>query len=282
MDIRPCTAADLSVLIEKWPVPGGVHEAHASNAADGSTDYLVAWRDGEPLGSAVIRWAGYGGAEGRAAQPGAVEICHLQVRPERRGSGVGTALIAESERRAEERGRRLLAVGVGDDNPEARRLYERLGYRAAGIVDVTEYDWTDADGRTHHAREHDEMLLKETDGSTSSSSIGADPAPRSSRPERPKVVCLCGSLRFQELFHSERRRLTELGMIVLAPEPVDGELTPSRREALGELHLRRIDLADEVRVISEAGYVGETTRREIAYARALGTHITSTEPDLCL
>ena len=39
-------------------------------------------------------------------------------------------------------------------------------------------------------------------------------------------------------------------MIVLGPEAIDEELTPSRREAMGELHLRRIDLADEVRVVS--------------------------------
>ena len=56
--------------------------------------------------------------------------------------------------------------------------------------------------------------------------------------ERPRVVCLCGSLRFQSLFESERRRLTALGMIVLAPEAIDEGLTPARREALGELHLQ--------------------------------------------
>lgn len=161
MDSRPCTAADLTVLTEKWPVPGGVHEAHASNAAHGSSEYLVAWRDGEPLGSAVIRWTGFVGAEGRVAHPDAVEICHLQVRPEHRGRGVGTALIAESERRAEERGRLLLAVKVGEDNPGARRLYERLGDRATGTVDVSEYDCVDDDGRTHHTIERDEILLQD-------------------------------------------------------------------------------------------------------------------------
>ena len=98
--------------------------------------------------------------------------------------------------------------------------------------------------------------------------------------ERPRVVCLCGSLRFQSLFESERRRLTALGMIVLAPEAIDEDLTPARREALGELHLRRIDVSDEVRVVSESGYLGSATRREIAYARARRKGISSVDPTL--
>ncbi|GAB7192760.1 hypothetical protein NUM3379_34690 [Kineococcus sp. NUM-3379] len=96
--------------------------------------------------------------------------------------------------------------------------------------------------------------------------------------ERPRVVCLCGSLRFQSLFESERQRLTCLGVIVLAPEAISEELTPARRDALGELHLRRIDLADEVRVVSDGGYVGSSTRREIEYARDQGKVISSVEP----
>lgn len=100
--------------------------------------------------------------------------------------------------------------------------------------------------------------------------------------ERPKVVCLCGSLRFDGLFRSERRRLTSLGVTVLGPEAISEELTPSRREALGELHLRRIDLADEVRMVSEGGYVGSATRREIEYAREKSKVISSIEPTLHL
>lgn len=98
--------------------------------------------------------------------------------------------------------------------------------------------------------------------------------------ERPRVVCLCGSLRFLDLFESERRRLTARGVIVLAPEAIGEEVTPAMREALGELHLRRIDLADEVRVVSEGGYVGAATRREIAYAREQHKVISFVEPDV--
>ncbi|WP_299304823.1 hypothetical protein [uncultured Brachybacterium sp.] len=100
--------------------------------------------------------------------------------------------------------------------------------------------------------------------------------------DRPRVVCLCGSLRFQSLFESERRRLTALGIIVLAPEAISKELTPARREALGELHLRRIDLSDEVRVVSEGGYFGSATQREIAYAREWAKGISSVDPTLSL
>lgn len=98
--------------------------------------------------------------------------------------------------------------------------------------------------------------------------------------ERPAVVCLCGSLRFERLFVAERRRLTALGAIVLAPEATGEELTPSMRAALGELHLRRIDLADEVRIVSEDGYIGSSTRREIRYAREKRKIISSVEPAL--
>lgn len=100
--------------------------------------------------------------------------------------------------------------------------------------------------------------------------------------DRPKVVCLCGSMRFQSLFESERRRLSSEGVIVLGPEATGEELTPSMREALGELHLRRIDLADEVRVVSAGGYLGSSTRREIAYAREHCKLISSVEPSLDL
>ncbi|MEV5960987.1 hypothetical protein AB0L70_04440 [Kribbella sp. NPDC051952] len=63
--------------------------------------------------------------------------------------------------------------------------------------------------------------------------------------------------------------------IVLGPEATAAPgLDPSLVRALGELHLRRIDLADEVRIVNPGGYIGETTRREIAYAEALGKPVT--------
>ena len=92
---------------------------------------------------------------------------------------------------------------------------------------------------------------------------------------RPKIVCLCGSLRFSREFATERTRLTLDLAIVLAPETTQAPvLDPLLVRALGELHLRRIDLADEVRIVNPGGYIGAATRREIAYANALGKPVT--------
>jgi hypothetical protein len=41
-----------------------------------------------------------------------------------------------------------------------------------------------------------------------------------------------------------------------------------RKADLDELHKRKIDLADEIFVINVGGYIGESTKSEIEYARA--------------
>jgi len=45
-------------------------------------------------------------------------------------------------------------------------------------------------------------------------------------------------------------------------------------DILDELHLRKIDLADEVLLLAMGGYVGESTSKEIVYAESIGTKIT--------
>jgi hypothetical protein len=82
-------------------------------------------------------------------------------------------------------------------------------------------------------------------------------------------------LRFGREFAAERTRLTLDMAIVLAPEATEASVSdPSLVRALGELHLRRIDLADEVRIVNPGGYIGAATRREIGYADSLGKRVT--------
>jgi hypothetical protein len=93
-------------------------------------------------------------------------------------------------------------------------------------------------------------------------------------PARPRIVVLCGSTRFKEAFEGANRGLTLSGYVVLAPGVfghADGiELTEASKTALDALHFRKIDLADEVFIINVDGYIGESTRNEIAYAERVG------------
>lgn len=87
----------------------------------------------------------------------------------------------------------------------------------------------------------------------------------------PKIVCLCGSTRFKEQFFDTAKSLTCNRVIVLAPfhfRKCGDTITPELENILEELHFRKIDLADEILVLNIGGYIGESTRKEIEYAKS--------------
>ncbi len=111
----------------------------------------------------------------------------------------------------------------------------------------------------------------------------APPATGDAAAVRPEVVCLCGSTRFIDTFAEQYGRLTDEGKIVLTVGRVvpqsEQALGSPRKAALDTLHLRKIDLADRVLVLNVGGYVGPSTRREIAYAKERGKPIDLLYPD---
>lgn len=93
----------------------------------------------------------------------------------------------------------------------------------------------------------------------------------------PTIVCLCGSTRFWRTFQEASLQETLAGKIVLSvgaavasDDEHFGHLPPEEQHKikvrLDELHLRKIDLADEVLILNLGGYIGESTRRELVYA----------------
>jgi hypothetical protein len=90
---------------------------------------------------------------------------------------------------------------------------------------------------------------------------------------KPKVVCLCGSTRFKQEFIRANFEKTRAGEIVLTVgwfSHADSDIyypTDDEKVALDELHKRKIDLADYVFVVDVDGYIGESTRSEIDYAK---------------
>jgi hypothetical protein len=93
-----------------------------------------------------------------------------------------------------------------------------------------------------------------------------------------KIVTLYGSTRFKDQFLETQKRLTLEGCIVISVGSFgrsgDDEVwKPGTKEMLDDMHLRKIDLADEIFVINVGGYIGESTRRELAYAEKTGKKV---------
>lgn len=65
----------------------------------------------------------------------------LAVRPQFRGLGLGTKLLAFADETGRALQRRGMSVIVSDANTGARRLYERCGYREAASRPIVKEDW---------------------------------------------------------------------------------------------------------------------------------------------
>jgi len=93
-------------------------------AAQGLEDYLVVRAPvGEPVAKMRVDYA---------SEDDTGVFSQLATMGQLQGLGIATVLIAPGEQRVRARGLAFAALGVVDDNPRARRLYERLGYRASG------------------------------------------------------------------------------------------------------------------------------------------------------
>jgi GNAT superfamily N-acetyltransferase len=127
VDIRPGSDADLEALVAAMGQPDHFTDRLARQQ-DGRGVLLVAWLDGRPVGNGSLSWEPADHPEIHRHLPGVPELGHLEVIGPLWGQGIGTALIRAAEDTARKLGHERLVLGVGVDNPGARRLYERLGY----------------------------------------------------------------------------------------------------------------------------------------------------------
>jgi ribosomal protein S18 acetylase RimI-like enzyme len=143
------------------PIGGPYGHAHRLRGQEeGRWLYLVACDPG-PVGGCLVQWGGAVDEGVRRQLPDAVEISNLFVAAAARGRGAGRALIEEAERQTRLRGRHMIGVAVGDENLEARRLYERLGYAETGSRYRAEYDYENEQGERLHAVEEGDFLVKQ-------------------------------------------------------------------------------------------------------------------------
>lgn len=98
---------------------------------------------------------------------------------------------------------------------------------------------------------------------------------------RPKIVTLCGSIRFwgkiQEM--AERLELENHFVVIgITPHIMKRDFTPEEEERLDELHREKIKISDAIFVLNVDGYIGKSTASEIAFAKELGKEILYLEP----
>ena len=94
-----------------------------------------------------------------------------------------------------------------------------------------------------------------------------------------KVITLCGSTRYKDEFMEAQKKLTLEGNIVISVglfghsgdqevwESMDEGTLTKTKEMLDDMHKRKIDMADSIYVINVGGYIGNTTKSEIEYAK---------------
>lgn len=104
-----------------------------------------------------------------------------------------------------------------------------------------------------------------------------------------KIITLCGSTKFKEEFFKVQKDLTLKGNIVISVgffghsgdsevwENMDEGTLTKTKEMLDDMHKRKIDLADEIFVINVGGYIGESTKSEIEYAKNTGKKVNYLE-----
>ena len=96
-----------------------------------------------------------------------------------------------------------------------------------------------------------------------------------------KIITLCGSIKFKDEFMRIQEKLTLDGNIVLTPNFFNNikkeEIDLETKKMLDEMHKQKIDISDEIYVINVGGYIGESTKSEIEYAKRKGKKISYLE-----
>ncbi|MGN7169436.1 GNAT family N-acetyltransferase [Paenibacillus cellulositrophicus] len=131
--VKPAEDSQLDLLEEVFSPGNLTYPQHRRFEVQrkGEGVFLIAWHNNHPIGHFLLRWSGP--EDPRVTQY--IDVTHSAflegglTKEGYRKKGVATAVIREAEKLASERGCTHIGLEVSSkDNPEARRLYEHLGY----------------------------------------------------------------------------------------------------------------------------------------------------------
>lgn len=90
------------------------------------------------------------------------------------------------------------------------------------------------------------------------------------------IICLCGSTKFKEEFLEVNKAFTLEGAIILMPgvfRHSGDKITDEEKTKLDMLHKYKIIMSDAIYVINKNNYIGQSTKKEIEFAKALNKPI---------
>jgi ribosomal protein S18 acetylase RimI-like enzyme len=134
MPVREATSEDAAVIgrllhdfnteyDEPTPDPGALAERVAELLAGGDMKVLLSEEDGAPAGLALLRFRA--SLWSRALE---CYLAELYVVPQRRGRGLGRALLTRTLEVARAAGADRIDLGTSEDDVAARGLYEAIGF----------------------------------------------------------------------------------------------------------------------------------------------------------
>ena len=94
------------------------------------------------------------------------------------------------------------------------------------------------------------------------------------------IVCLCGSTKFKDDFIKATELLSLSGYVVLsvglfghADNKFGTVITDEVKALLDDMHKQKIEMADFIYIINKNNYIGESTLKELEYAKSLSKPI---------
>lgn len=92
-----------------------------------------------------------------------------------------------------------------------------------------------------------------------------------------KIITICGSLRFKDEMIEIAEKMELQGNCMLCPiyptNPNKDAYTKNEVLMLDKMHKEKIKLSDAILVVNVNNYIGESTKKEIEYAKSLGKEI---------
>lgn len=92
-----------------------------------------------------------------------------------------------------------------------------------------------------------------------------------------KIITVCGSSKFKEGIMKTSIQMELSGNVLLVPifpiKEEGNDFNEKDLKVLGDMHKERIKLSDAILVVNIDGYIGESTKNEIAFAKSLNKEI---------